>query len=158
MTSAAPRPGKRWPQHSVHGVTASGRAQRRAAASGRGVLAATPASALQQEQLSKGLAREKAVIELTRLRQEVFGWMDAYEAKHGRKPSLAETQRRSRLSIAPSCAMCPCETCCVRGRQALRPKQQSAYEALFSNDACSRCTVFYFIPRSSLLHFLTPDI
>ncbi len=41
--------------------------------------------------LAAALEREAAVIELSRLRQRVFGWMDAYEAQHGRKPSLPET-------------------------------------------------------------------
>jgi hypothetical protein len=50
--------------------------------------AAPPAPA---PQLSKELSREKAVMELSRLRQVVFGWMADYEAAHGRKPSLPET-------------------------------------------------------------------
>jgi hypothetical protein len=41
--------------------------------------------------LSEELAREAAVIELSRLRQVVFKWMGAYEREHGRKPSLPET-------------------------------------------------------------------
>ena len=41
-------------------------------------------------QLSKELSREKAVMELSRLRQVVFEWMAEYEAAPGRKPSLPE--------------------------------------------------------------------
>jgi hypothetical protein len=34
---------------------------------------------------------EKAVVEVTRLRDELTSWMEAYEAKYGRKPDLTET-------------------------------------------------------------------
>lgn len=51
-----------------------------------GLPAAPPAP-----QLNEALARERAVIELSRLRQEVFAWMRAFEEQHGRKPTLPET-------------------------------------------------------------------
>lgn len=34
---------------------------------------------------------EKAVLEVTRLRDELTSWMDAYERETGRKPDLTET-------------------------------------------------------------------
>jgi hypothetical protein len=34
---------------------------------------------------------EKIVVEVTRLRDELTSWMEAYEEKHGRKPDLTET-------------------------------------------------------------------
>ena len=34
---------------------------------------------------------ERAVVEVTRLREELTSWMDAYEVKFGRKPDLTET-------------------------------------------------------------------
>jgi hypothetical protein len=49
------------------------------------------AAAASAPQLRAGLAREAAVIELARLRQQVAGWMEGYERSHGRQPSLPET-------------------------------------------------------------------
>ncbi|KAL4860208.1 hypothetical protein ACK3TF_000398 [Chlorella vulgaris] len=64
------------------------RARERAA---RGGAAQNVRSGSPQPRLSEELAREAAVIELSRLRQVVFKWMSAYEREHGRKPSLPET-------------------------------------------------------------------
>ncbi|KAL4419286.1 hypothetical protein ABPG77_008336 [Micractinium sp. CCAP 211/92] len=69
------------------------RRARTAAAGGAGAAGAQAAQAAQQ--LSEDLAREKAVIELSRLRQVVFGWMSEFQAQHGRQPSVQETQERN---------------------------------------------------------------
>ncbi len=66
----------------------------RAAAAG-GARAAGAQAAQAAQQLSEDLAREKAVIELSRLRQVVFGWMSEFQAQHGRQPSVQETQERN---------------------------------------------------------------
>ncbi|KAL4424091.1 hypothetical protein ABPG75_001392 [Micractinium tetrahymenae] len=66
----------------------------RAAAAGPASVAGGQAQQAQQaaQQLSQDLAKEKAVIELSRLRQVVFGWMSEFQAQHGRQPSVQETQ------------------------------------------------------------------
>lgn len=67
--------------------------ERRARAAAAGGLDGAGAQAAQQ--LSEDLARERAVIELSRLRQVVFGWMSEFQAQHGRQPSVQETQERN---------------------------------------------------------------
>lgn len=70
--------------------------ERRARAAAAGAAGAPGAHAAQAaQQLDEELAREKAVIELSRLRQVVFGWMSEFQAQHGRQPSVQETQERN---------------------------------------------------------------
>lgn len=44
-----------------------------------------------EEQILDMIELERAVIEVTRLRDQLTSWMDLYESKHGKKPDLTET-------------------------------------------------------------------